>query len=61
MVSFGGVPAKSSRISRGGASRHSTRDGLARLSAAGCRLVNFSPVRSNFDAPDGTVEWIPIA
>ncbi|MBP8310784.1 MAG: molybdopterin-dependent oxidoreductase, partial [Burkholderiaceae bacterium] len=60
MVSFGGVPAKNSQIGQGGASRHSTRDGLARLSAAGCRLVNFSPVRSNFDAPDGTVEWIPI-
>ena len=60
MVSFGGVPAKNSQIGQGGASRHSTRDGLARLAAAGCRLVNFSPVRSNFDAPGGTVEWIPI-
>ena len=60
MVSFGGVPAKNSQIGQGGASRHSTRDGLARLAGAGCRLVNFSPVRSNFDAPGGTVEWIPI-
>ena len=60
MVSFGGVPAKNSQIGQGGASRHLTRDGLARLAAAGCRMVNFSPVRSNFDAPEGTVEWIPI-
>ena len=60
MVSFGGVPAKNSQIGQGGASRHSTRDGLARLAGAGCRLVNFSPVRSNFDAPAGAVEWIPI-
>ena len=60
MVSFGGVPAKNSQIGQGGASRHHTRDGLARLAAAGCRLVNFSPVRSNFDAPEGSVEWIPI-
>ncbi len=60
MVSFGGVPAKNSQIGQGGASRHHTRDGLARLAGAGCRFVNFSPVRSDIDAPSSAVEWIPI-
>ncbi|HYP71126.1 MAG TPA: molybdopterin-dependent oxidoreductase, partial [Variovorax sp.] len=39
---------------------HRVRAGLAALAAAGCRLVNFSPVRDNFDAPEGAVEWIPV-
>lgn len=59
-VSFGGVPAKNAQISAGGVTEHRARPGLARLAAAGCRLVNISPVRDNFDAPDGSVEWIPI-
>jgi biotin/methionine sulfoxide reductase len=60
MVSFGGVPAKNAQVGSGGASRHHTRGGLTRLAAAGCRFVNFSPVRDNLDAPDASVEWIPI-
>lgn len=60
LVSFGGVPAKNAQVSAGGAVEHRLRAGLARLAAAGCRLVNFSPVRDNFDAPPGSVEWIPI-
>ncbi len=59
-VSFGGVPAKNAQISAGGVTEHRTRPGLARLAAAGCRLVNISPVRDNFDAPPDSVEWIPI-
>lgn len=60
MLAFGGVPAKNAQVSAGGTSEHRLRAGLKRLSAAGCRLVNMSPVRDNFDAPPGTVEWIPI-
>lgn len=59
-VSFGGVPAKNAQVTAGGAIEHRVRPGLARLAAAGCRLVNISPVRDNFDAPEGSVEWIPI-
>ncbi len=60
MVCFGGVPAKNSQIGQGGASHHLARGGLRRLAQAGCRFVNFSPVRDDIDAPAGSVEWIPI-
>ena len=60
LVSFGGVPAKNGQVTAGGAAEHRVRAGLAGLAAAGCRLVNFSPVRDNFDAPTGAVEWIPV-
>ncbi len=60
LVSFGGIPAKNGQVSPGGSSEHRIRSGLAKLAASGCRLVNFSPVRDNFDAPEGAVEWIPI-
>lgn len=60
LVSFGGIPAKNAQVTAGGAAEHRLRPGLARLAAAGCRLVNFSPVRDNFDAPEGSVDWIPI-
>jgi biotin/methionine sulfoxide reductase len=60
LVSFGGIPAKNGQVSPGGSSEHRIRDGLSRVAARGCRLINFSPVRDNFDAPEGTVEWIPI-
>jgi biotin/methionine sulfoxide reductase len=59
-VSFGGVPEKNSRIASGAASRHGTREGLAAMAAAGCRFVNFSPVRDDLEAPDSALEWIPI-
>ena len=59
-VSFGGVPAKNAQISAGGASRHHVRAGLARMAKAGCRFVNFSPVRADLDVPGGEAEWIPI-
>jgi biotin/methionine sulfoxide reductase len=60
LVSFGGIPAKNAQVSPGGPSEHRIRPGLAKLAATGCRMVNFSPVRDNFDAPKGSVEWIPI-
>jgi len=60
LVAFGGIPAKNAQVSGGGVSQHRVRPALARLAAAGCRLVNVSPVNDNFDAPAGCVEWIPI-
>ena len=59
-VSFGGVPEKNSRIASGAASQHGTRAGLAAMAAAGCRFVNFSPVRHDLEVPAGALEWIPI-
>ena len=60
LVAFGGVPAKNAQVTAGGSPEHRVRPGLASLAAAGCRIVNFSPVSDNLDAPEGSVEWIPI-
>lgn len=60
LVSFGGIPAKNAQVTAGGSGEHRVRPALAALAAAGCRMVNFSPMRDNFDAPDGSVEWIAI-
>lgn len=60
LVSFGGIPGKNAQVTAGGPAEHRLRPALARLAARGCRFVNFSPVRDNFDAPEGSVEWIPI-
>jgi biotin/methionine sulfoxide reductase len=59
-VAFGGAPAKNAQVGAGGASEHGLRAGLAALAAAGCRFVNFSPVRGDLDAPSHAVEWIPV-
>jgi biotin/methionine sulfoxide reductase len=59
-VSFGGVPLKNAQVSAGGASAHLARAGLARLAEAGCRFVNFSPVRSNLEVPEAAMQWVPI-
>lgn len=60
MVAFGGVPAKNAQVTAGGTPEHRVRPGLAKLAAAGCRIVNFSPMSDNLDAPEGSVEWVPI-
>lgn len=60
LVSFGGIPAKNAQVTAGGSPEHRVLPALARLAARGCRFVNFSPIRDNFDAPEGSVEWIPI-
>jgi biotin/methionine sulfoxide reductase len=60
LVAFGGIPAKNAQVTAGGAAEHRVRSGLAGLARTGCRMVNISPVSDNFDAPAGTVEWIPI-
>jgi biotin/methionine sulfoxide reductase len=59
-VSFGGAPAKNAQIGAGGASEHRLPGGLASLARAGCRFVNFSPVRDDLGVPDASREWIPI-
>jgi biotin/methionine sulfoxide reductase len=59
-VAFGGLPAKNSQMSVGGASEHRLRAGLAGATAKGCRFVNFSVVRSGLDLPTSVCEWIPI-
>jgi biotin/methionine sulfoxide reductase len=59
-VSFGGAPAKNAQVGAGGASEHGLPGGLAALAAAGCRFVNFSPVRADLDVPADALEWIPI-
>jgi len=59
-VTFGGVPGKNAQIAAGGASHHHLPGGLAALAAAGCRFVNFSPVRSDLEVPGHAPEWIPI-
>ena len=59
-VSFGGAPEKNGRVGAGGASEHGLRGGLAAAARAGCRFVNFSPVRDDIEVPGGALEWIPI-
>jgi biotin/methionine sulfoxide reductase len=60
-VSFGGVPAKNAQVGAGSASEHRVPGGLAALARAGCRFVNFSPVRGDLAIDGGhPVEWIPI-
>ncbi len=58
-VSFGGVPAKNAQVSSGGATEHKIPGALRRLSAAGVRFINISPVQDDIET-GGEVEWIPI-
>ena len=60
MVSFGGAPAKNAQVGAGAASEHRLPQGLKALAAAGCRFVNFSPVRGDLDVPQESLEWIAI-
>lgn len=59
-VSFGGVPRKNGQVNAGGASLHHVHAGMQKLAAAGCRFVNFSPVRSDIEVPAAQLEWIPL-
>jgi biotin/methionine sulfoxide reductase len=60
IVCFGGIPAKNAQIAPGGASEHRVRPALAALARSGCRFVNFSPLRTDLDAPPEVVDWLPI-
>jgi biotin/methionine sulfoxide reductase len=59
-VAFGGVPLKNAQVSPGGAMTHRVRGGLAALARAGCRFVNFSPVRGDLAIDAHPIEWIPV-
>jgi biotin/methionine sulfoxide reductase len=57
-VAFGGMPAKNAQVGTGGASQHWVRNGIARLAAAGCHIVNVSPMRTDLEHVG--VEWLPV-
>jgi biotin/methionine sulfoxide reductase len=59
-VAFGGVPLRNTQVNNGGASQHEVGLWLRRLGAAGVKLVNVSPVRSDFATTSSAIEWIPI-
>ena len=59
-VTFGGVPWKNAQVASGGAFEHRLRGGLDAMVAAGCRFVNFSPVRADLELPQGVLEWIAV-
>ena len=59
-LAFGGVPLRNTQVNSGGASQHEVGLWLRRLGAAGVKLVNVSPVRSDLVTTTGAVEWIPI-
>ncbi len=54
-VAFGGVPLRNAQVSNGGASEHSARAAIARMTDAGVRFVNFSPIRD--DLQSSGAEW----
>ena len=59
LLMLGGAPAKNVQMESGGTGDHTAREGLARVLAAGTRIVNVNPVCS--DAPDHPgVTWVPI-
>ena len=61
LLAFGGLPGKNAQVGTGGASQHWLRGGLARLAAAGCTLINISPLRADIEGVDPQrVEWLPI-
>ena len=57
LVAFGGLAMRNTQISDGGASRHRTRDALAKCVEKGVKFVNISPLRSDADDSLGA-EWI---
>ena len=58
-VAFGGVPLRNSQVNSGGASEHELRGYLERMSRAGVKFINVSPVHRDLDGALN-VEWIPI-
>ena len=60
VVCFGGMPWKNAQVGVGGAFEHRLQGGLRQLAQAGCRFVNFSPVRDDLAVPGGAVEWIAV-
>jgi biotin/methionine sulfoxide reductase len=63
LVAFGGIPSKNSQVNSGGISQHQVRPMLKRLTAAGVKFVNISPLRGDlYDATDGApeAEWVAL-
>ncbi|MEG3062800.1 MAG: molybdopterin-dependent oxidoreductase [Comamonas sp.] len=59
-VSFGGLPARNTQVSPGGASAHGVRPALRRMAAAGrTRFVNISPVRDDM-AEVPQAQWLAV-
>lgn len=59
-VSFGGLPARNTQVSPGGASQHGVRPALRRMAAAGrTRFVNISPVRDDM-AEVPQAQWLAV-
>ncbi|WKN24092.1 molybdopterin guanine dinucleotide-containing S/N-oxide reductase [Azotobacter vinelandii] len=58
-VAFGGLPLKNAQVSPGGASDHLLREAIDRLSRAGVRFVNLSPLRSDLQGA-ADCEWWPL-
>lgn len=58
-VTFGGVPRKNAQMSVGGTAQHRVRDALYKMSDAGVRFVNISPVRNDLVTGDA-IDWWPI-
>jgi biotin/methionine sulfoxide reductase len=59
MVCFGGIALRNGQVLNGGGGAHEMGLWLRRAAAAGVRLINVSPLRS--DMPDEVAaEWVPI-
>ncbi len=59
LVTFGGIPHKNAQVQSGGQGRHVVRGWLREARRNGCRMVSFSPLRSDVDEDLGA-EWIPL-
>ncbi|PPK98216.1 biotin/methionine sulfoxide reductase [Kineococcus xinjiangensis] len=57
LVCFGGLPAKNSAVSHGGATRHPVRGHLRRARRRGARFVLVSPLRDDLDGELGG-DWL---
>jgi biotin/methionine sulfoxide reductase len=58
LVAFGGIPWKNTQVNSGGVSQHEVRPALERLTRAGVKLVNVSPLRDDL-AISGS-EWLSV-
>lgn len=58
-VTFGGIPAKNSYVSSGGATEHILANGLRKMNEMQVRFINIGPVSDNIET-GGPVEWIQI-
>lgn len=59
MLCFGGIPLRNGQIINGGGGQHDMGPWLRHTAAAGVRLVNISPMRSDMPV-DVPAEWLPI-